>query len=307
MRALAGLLLVVAQAASSQPRVAIPGTSVALDPPPGFELAEGFAGLAHPASGASVQVAQLRATTLDELRPILHPDSLLAQGYVSASLRDSTASGVPALWSSGVQRERGRSVAKRSLAVRAPDGVVLLSASVPVDAPGVLADVERLLATFEPPAAGPPDPFAELPFAAALPAELPDAQRRGRSVLAANRPPYPDGRARLILGAENGPAVGDGRSLVDVAISRLEATLGTSLVVREISTREVRLAGRPAVEAVAEAANASSGDARMIYVAVVPDDEPGAYVVAHGLAAGPHGALWLERFRSAAASIRWTR
>lgn len=305
MRTLALLLLLLSQPALSQAQVLVPGTSVELAPPPGFELAEAFAGLVHPGTGSSVQVAQFRGTPLDEIRTALAPDSLLLRGYDTATLSDIHVRGAPALWAKGVQRQDGRAFSKRSLAVETSDGVVLLSASVPTDAPEVLSTVEALLRDFQPPGAPAPDLFAGLPFSATLPWETPDVQRVSETVLA-QTDSSASNRARFAIGVEQPPAALAGMPLADLARERHRASLGDDLVSTDLQFRELTVDGRRAVEVASDGSNAVTGSMRLIYLVLIPASEPGTFVVVQGLGGGDAPRDWLEVFRRATASVRWS-
>ena len=304
MRAHALLLLLAT--ASVQAQVPLPGTSVTVPPAAGFELADGFGGLRHPASGASLQVVQLRGTSLAELRVVLDPDALLQQGYEAASVRDTTAGGAPALWADGLQRVGGEPFWKRTLVTETADGVAVLSASVPVDAPSVLHDAETMLWSVRPAPAAPSDLFAGLPFSATLPPGLRDVQRGSRALVARTERSAPS-RARLTLGVETGAPAEASTSLADVARRRVHAGLGGDLRADTLAVRETRVDGRRAVEVTGSGASLSDGSPRLLYLVLVPTGEPREYVVVHRLGGGAAPEAWLEPFRRATASVRWTR
>ena len=300
----APVLLLLLATASVQAQGTFPGTSIAFPRVAGFELADGFDGLTHPASGASLQVVQLRGGSLAELRVVLAPDTLLRQGYETASVRDTTAGGAPALWADGLQRVGGDLFWKRTLVAETPDGVAVLSASVPVDAPSVLHDVETLLRSVRPAPAAPADRFAGLPFSATLPPGLRDVQRGSRALIAQTERSAPS-RARLTLGVETGPPAEAFTTLADVARSRFHTGLGGDLRADTLAVREIRVDGRRAVEVTGRGASLSDGSPRLLYLVLVPAGAPREFVVVHGLGGGATPEAWLEPFRHATALVRW--
>ena len=62
----AAVLAAWLQAAAAEP-VVVPGTTVALEPPPGFVSATSFAGFEHAASGSSIMVTELPREAYDRI------------------------------------------------------------------------------------------------------------------------------------------------------------------------------------------------------------------------------------------------
>jgi hypothetical protein len=84
-----------AAAPSSAQSVRVPGTKVALTPPPGFSLARQYPGFEQPASQASIMVTELPGRRGEMIRA-LTPQALATRGMVLLSAPDETINGNPA-------------------------------------------------------------------------------------------------------------------------------------------------------------------------------------------------------------------
>ena len=112
----------------------MPGTSVAMDPPAGFALAEDFAGFAHPPSGSSVLVAELPPEAHAEIAPVfaseaLARDALSPQGVTLEEIAPITVDGEPVDLVVGEQRAGTVAVDKYFVVLEGDGATVLVTVS----------------------------------------------------------------------------------------------------------------------------------------------------------------------------------
>lgn len=296
------LVLLAASAASAQP-VRVPGTRALVDPPPGFEPAASFAGFQHTASGTSLMVTELVGAPLAEIRAGLTPDALATQGVDDADVRDVTVAGTASTFVEGTQEAYGQTFRKWIVATGDSLGVVLLSATVPVEAADALGPGLRAALLGASLAAAPPDDeFEGLPFVLDVPDGLPDRLRFGANLLMADGvgAGHPPGRPLLIAGLWPAPPSGD---LAARAEQRLRASDELTRI-EHLEGRAIDLSGVAGYEIVADAVGADLGTPFRVYQVLARLDA--GYLVLYGQVGGEAAGTWLPRFRAATASLRWT-
>ena len=303
MRPLAlALAMLAASAALAQPAdVRVPGTRVVLKPPPGFRLADQFAGLQHDGSGVALMVTELADAPFDETTAGMTADRLAEQGFEDVTRRDGEFRGRRAVWLTGVQVLRGARYAKRILVVEEPDAVVMLVVNAPPESPSAVADAAWAAArAYRRGDAGPLDPFDGLPFTFAPPDGLSEPLRLGGGLVFGAPGEHGSRRPVFVASLGAAPVLTD---LGHYARRRVEQT-ATVRDIEVTADRPVQIDGRPGHEVLAAALDVETGEPVVVYLVLVPDVPTDAgYVIVQGL--GPEGEGWAERFRAATATLRW--
>ena len=303
--ALAAVLGAAGPAAAG--RVAIPGTSVEIEPPAGFALAEGFYGIVHESSGASVHVSEVPGSAA-QVRAGLGAEALaargielLASGPVDAGIGESTLLHAR-------QDVGGVAFEKWMLVGGGEGGTAVLTAALPADADEATAEALRaaLLGATRGPALGAAMPVEAAPFALGSTGGLAVARTVPGSGYALSAdgtfPVAEPGDPQLVVARLDREARAS-RDLETVARARLGAVAGLSGV-RVESVRETTLGELPAVEIVATAlgSTAGGGSAPVVVFQRLAVDGDHVHVV-RGRAAEAERARWLDAFAEVADDV----
>lgn len=300
MRVLPALALLLAVAASAQP-VRVPGSRVLLEPPAGFQPAEGFAGFQDTRTSASIVVTEIPGAPLDEMVAGLTPEALAQQGFVVSKATDVAVATVPSRLFRGIQAQGGVRFDKWVLVTGDSAGVVLVTAAVPVESPDrVGASLERAVLTLSWTEAGPADPFDGLPFAFDPPEGLPEFRRAGANVLFTQNAGVAGTGDPLYVAGMGWAPLGD--DLAEAAARRIGQT-ATVADVGPPEGRAVSVGERPGYEAVAEGVDTDDGRPVTVYLVLVPHGD--GYALFQGLVGTDEAETWLARFRAATESVRW--
>ena len=304
-------------------RIAIPGTSVELEPPEGYALAEGFYGIVHESSGASVHVAEVPGAA-DRVRAGLGAETLAERGIeLMASAPIEAGIGKSVLLHG--RRDVGGVVFDTWLLIGGDDAsTAVLTAAVPEGTDAMAVEALRAAMVgatrgtpFGAAAGASPGPA----LGAAMPVEGPPFALGSTGGLEVARTVADAGYALSADGSfpTGSPAdpqmvvtrldrvTGGTRDLETLARQRLDAVAGLGEV-RRASVESTTLAGRPAVRIVAEAvATAEDGERAAVVVhQTLATDGPHLYV-ARGRVAASERDRWLPEFDAIADGVELTR
>ena len=294
------LLLTAACAASAQ-SVRVPGTRAVVAPPPGWTPAEAFAGFQGDEPSASIVVVEIDDAPLAEMMAGMTPQALRGQNIRVAETRDVTVMGIPSRLMRGTQSAYGTTFAKWILLTGDAEGVVLLTATVP----GALssadrAAIEESLLSVTWGDEGPEGLFEGLGFTLDLPDGLPDRQRAGATLIAADGIGPDRGTAPLYIAGLGAARLG--QDLAAAATERLRQT-ATIRDLRPVDEGPVTVDGRRGYEIVARGADERSGAPVTVVLTLVPTDA--GYVLFQGIVGSDQAGDWMPRFRAITQSTRW--
>lgn len=284
----------------------IPGTGISLEPPPGFEAQEAFAGFGDPATQATVLVTAFPAEAWGELRGTVFGDKATAaaewakRGVVVKQAVDlTTAGGLEVRLFAGSQVVEGERWSKWVGLVHGPQ-TVLVTVQAPPSAKLKSAAVRAVLESVEvEPPPGLDAQVAELPFAVDVPDGWTLRGTLAGSALAITKGEG-DEAPMIVVASQVGAGSGQGIAETAEALLRTTRELGSPTIDR---TTAGPFAGAEGVCLGGTATLPSGAAARFVqWLSVGPD---GRYVrlVAFGPAAG-----WADveaAVEAAAATVRW--
>jgi hypothetical protein len=280
----------------------VPGTSVRMEPPPGFVPSQRFSGFEHAEAQASIQV-NVVSGPLSEARKGMTKEGLQKRGMTLVASKTQTVNGMSALVLHVEQSAEGVAYEKWLVVAGDEKTTVLLVATTPKDADETFRAAMRatlLGATWDPRA--PTDPWEGLPFRLTPAAPLTQVQRMGGN-LSLTEPGRPKrataGDPLYIVGVSVSPV--DLTDLAAFAERRIAQTTGIRDA-ENLKARDVKVAGLDAREIVADARDTDSKAALLLYQVVVPDGK--GYWIVQGIVAAEKSEEWLARFRQITASIR---
>jgi hypothetical protein len=113
---------------------AVPGSRVALTPPPGFSPSADFAGFVDQPDGASIQVLDFPASAFADLKLGMTKDALAERGMQVTLHERRRVGGYDALWIEGVLPAKTGPLAKWIVAVDAQTATAMVTVNQPVEA-----------------------------------------------------------------------------------------------------------------------------------------------------------------------------
>ena len=296
---LAALLLAVA--ASAQP-VRVPGTRAVMAPPPGWTAAQAFAGFQGEDPAESIVVVELDGAPVGELVAGMTPQALRGQGIAVAEVREVEVMGTASRLIRGTQSAYGTTFAKWILVTGDDEGAVLVTATLPgTPSASVARAVEASVLSLSWGDAGPEDLFEGLGFTLDLPDGLPDRQRAGATLVAADGIGPDRGLAPLYV-AGLGASRLDPEDLAAATAARLDQT-ATVRDLRTVQQEPVTVDGRPGYEVVARGADEDTGAPVTVVLTLVPTDA--GYVILQGVVGSDRAEVWVPRFQALTRSLRW--
>lgn len=124
----------------------IPGKTLGMKPPAGFELSKKFSGFIDPASGSSLLLVELPAQAYTELAAGMTPAALAGKGITVSTSEPVKISGADGLIVKGTQTAQGKQINKWILVLGAPEATIILTAQ---DLSGSALDDAGVMAAFE--------------------------------------------------------------------------------------------------------------------------------------------------------------
>lgn len=289
---LAMLIAMVSTSTSHAEHVA--GTSVSIDPPPGFVAADRFAGFFDSERGASIMVSELPGDFEQTGAAFRDKAQLLARGMTLLGYSDTTVDGRRALLIEAEQSAQGQLYKKWLTLVEGEKGVSLLVATLPVS---VLDSLEGPLksALLSARFGAPSDPYAALGFEITTVAPFKYAFAMGQTlsltpegVFPAKDPQMPS----LVVGlsATQGATIHDRRTFAEQRIRQV-ATIKDIRIER---SKPIKIAGLDGYATVASGKHAAGKGARTVYQVMLFDQE--GYVLILGITPAKTRSTYLPLF-----------
>ncbi len=283
--------------------IRIPGTSVSLQPPAGFELAGDYPGFQSAEQQASIMVTQMPAPVA-EIRKAMTKETLATRGITLLSSKEETVGGREALLLHLAQSAAGIDYLKWMLVMGDPKETVMIVGTFPKSAgEEVGTAIRTALLSASPAAAAPSDPFEGLKFRITPTQGLKIAGRVSNllmltesgkmGTLSPGEPVYIVGSSIRPGGSGDLKAFSEARAKQTEQIQDLE----------NLSGREVTIGGLAAYELLADAKDVKSGTAIRLYQVIAPDGD-GGYFIVQGLVGTDGAAGMLPEFRRVTESFR---
>jgi hypothetical protein len=289
-------------ASAGAARIAIPGTRITLEPPPGFALAERFPGFGHAASGATLMVTDMPAPVA-EVRKGMTAEGLAPRGLKVVSSEVVPRGGGEVLLIAATQQAAGGEVGKWMAIYGDTTHTVIVLATYPSAQASTLAAPLRAAVLTAERSAAEPDPFAGLPFRLTESGNLKIANRIANALV------LTEGGARRTLAAGE-PLLVAAASLAEVDLSDLGAFAEQRLRQTEQLTgpwksggQELEIGGLRAWEIAGEGKDKGNGQPVKIYQLIVADGTRN-YVIVQGLVDPARWEELLPQFRAVAHSVR---
>ena len=280
----------------------VPGSSVSLEPPPGFTASSRFAGFERADLQASIMVTEIPGP-FASVTGGMNAAGLATRGMTLIASGRTQVDGKQALLLYVSQSAGGIEYVKWMLSAGDAKGTVMIVATFPKSAEAELGGALRasvLSARWT--AAAAPDPFEGLPFRVAATASLKIAGRMNNLLLmteSGSMQPRGPGSAVFMIGSSVAPV-----QITDLAgFAEARARQTKQLRNLQISRHgSVTVAGSVAHELIAQGTDQASGRAVALYQVLLPED--GGYVLMQGLVATSRAAAMIPEFRTAAQSYQ---
>jgi len=291
----------IASAAVARPDViAIPGTRVAIDPPPDFVLARQFSGVRNPELASSVMISEL-PIPIEEFIAGFTAEEALSRGMTLHSSEDVTVAGRPGRLISVTQMAYGVTYDKWIATFGNSSATVLVVATYPQTLASELRAPMRsavLSAIWKPDAKL--DPFDGLSFRIRESDRL-KIQDRVQNMLILKNPARssasPSEPLAVIGSSHNSVEIED---LELFARQRITQTAEISDL-RDVQGDFIKLAGRMAYEITATARDLESGQNLRIYQIVLVEGD--TYYLMQGMVGESKFEDYLPEFRAIARSL----
>jgi hypothetical protein len=284
--------------------IRVPGSSVALVPPPGFVTSSRFAGFEREDLQSSVMVTEIPGPVADVSRG-LTAAGLATRGMTLISSTEQLVDGKQGLVLKVSQVAGGITHHKWMIVWGDTKTTVMIVGTFPREhEPKIGAAMKASLLTARLVSAPPVDHFEGLSFRVSPTASLKIAGRVNNLLLLNESgqigPQSPDGAIFVV-----------GTSLAPVDLSDLKAfaikRAGQTEKLRNLRVSEqtaITIDDQPAYELVAEGTDVATGRAVTVYQVVLPDAR--GYVLMQGLVASTRASTLVPEFRKAAQTFRRT-
>ncbi|NEQ53309.1 MAG: hypothetical protein F6K11_24770 [Leptolyngbya sp. SIO3F4] len=234
-----GTLLSIGRAQAAP--IVIPGTSVSLDPPPGFTVAENFSGLENSQNGSSITINELPLEAYEQISTIFSTEetateALLRQGIAieEYTVLDVGEAQVPLL--RGTQQAAGGAVTKY-LTLFKGEATILVTFNI-IDPDEVTQDIVETTVASITLSAAPTidDKISQLPFSFQTvdPFEVSEVIGGSAALLSTEKGPDPTGLKPIVI-ITRGQNVIYSQNAAEISEGLLRGTRGFSLaeIVRE--------------------------------------------------------------------------
>jgi hypothetical protein len=286
------------------PAIRVPGTSVAMVPPPGFVLSSRFTGFEREDLQSSVMVTEIPGPVADVSRGLTAP-GLATRGMTLISSTKQPVDGRQALVVKVSQAAGGITHHKWMVVSGDAKTTVMIVGTFPkAHEPEIGAAMKASLLTARWGADAPADPFEGLSFRVAPTTALKIAGRVNSMLLLTESgeigPHGPDA-AIFIVGNSLGPI--DLSDLKAFAVTRARQT-GQLRDLRASQQAAISIDDGPAYELVGEGTDVKTGVLVTLYQVVLADR--GGYVLMQGLVASTRAAAAVPEFRKVAQTFHRT-
>jgi hypothetical protein len=283
--------------------VRVPGTSVAIAPPPGFSPASRYPGFERADLQASIMVTEIPGPVAELTRGMTSA-GLATRGMTLISSTKQVVDGRQALVMKVSQQAAGSTVFKWMIVSGTAKTSVMIVGTFPTSHDADIGDAIKasLLSAQWTAAAAPPDHFEGLPFRVASSAALKVAGRMSNLLLLSESgqmtPQSPDAAIFVVGSSVAAVDLGDLK-----AFSRQRAGQTKQLTdIRVLQERSTTIDGVAGYELVAEGTDAATGRAVTLYQVVLPD--PSGYILMQGLVTPSRATVMVPEFRKVAQTFR---
>jgi hypothetical protein len=301
-RLTAALACVCAFAACAAP-VAVPGTKVSLEPPPGFEPSKQFPGFMREDVTASIVVNELKAPVLEMQKAMASKKDLATKGMTLIGSEPVKHGGKDAVLINVSQQASGIDFLKWILVAGEGEAATIVVATFRADTAEELSEPMRtavLSASIG--ATGPKDVFEGLLFRIEPGGKLKISARMGNTLMlnesGTSAPIAPDAPLYVIGNSMGAAEVGD---LAKFAQARAAKTAQLTDL-RNVKGQAVELDGMQAYELLADATDRKSGKAMRLYQVIAPSE--GGYFIAQGLVGSARAEEFLPEFRGITSTFK---
>lgn len=258
----------------------VAGTSVSIDPPPGFVAADRFSGFFDRERGASIMVSDIPGDFEQTGAAFRDKAQLLARGMTLLGHADTTVDARRALLVEAEQSAQGQRYKKWLALVERDKGVTLLVATLPEDALDALeAPLKSALLSAR--FGAPSDPYAALGFAIKPVAPFKYAHALGQTLVLTPEGEFPlkdPQTPSLVVGLSVtlGPIPGDHRAYAEQRIRQV-ANIKDTRIER---SKPIKIAGLDGYATVATGTHAPGNDApRTLYQVMLFDPDGYALIL----------------------------
>jgi hypothetical protein len=283
--------------------VRVPGTSVSLQPPAGFELAGDYPGFQSAEQQASIMVTQMPAPVA-EIRKAMTKETLATRGMTLLSSKEETVGGREALLLNLAQSAAGIDYLKWMLVMGDPKETFMIVGTFPKSAgEEVGAAIRTALLSASLAAAAPSDPFEGLKFRITPTQALKIAGRVSNLLLlteSGNPGPLKPGEPVYVIGNSFRPGGSGDLKVFSEARAKQTEQIGD---LENLSGSEITIGGLVAYELLADVKDVKSGTAIRLYQ-VIAFDGDGGYFIVQGLVGADRAGAMLPEFRRVTESFR---
>jgi hypothetical protein len=303
IRMMTGVAIILFQPAMlSAQTMRVPGTSVALAPPPGFILSVRFPGFEHEELQASIMVTEI-AGPFDELTRGMTPPGLASRGMTLISSATPQVPGKHALLLHVAQSSGGTAYLKWMLVFGDSNASAMIVATFPKSAEAALSETMKgAVLSAVPTATAPVDHFEGLSFRVSPTPVFKIAGRMSNMLLlneAGTMAPQEPNAAIFVVGNSLGPVPGNDLRAFAEARARQTRQLKSLQILRQGPITIDAIAGH---ELVAQGTDVATGIMVTLYQVLLPDG--GGYVLMQGMVASGRAAELLPEFRRVSETFR---
>lgn len=257
----------------------VAGTSVSIEPPPGFVAADRFSGFFDRERGASIMVSDIPGEFEQTGAAFRDKAQLLARGMTLLSHADTTVDTRRALLVEAEQSAQGQRFKKWLVLVEREKGVSLLVATLPegaIDALEAPLKSALLSARF----GAPSDPYAALGFAITPVAPFEYAHALGQTLILTPEGLFPlkdPQMPSLVVGlsASQDAAIADRKAFAERRILQVADIKDTRLE----RSKPIRVGGLEGYASLATGKHAPGNDARTLYQVMLFDQDGYALIL----------------------------
>lgn len=282
----------------------VAGTSVTLNPPPGFVASQRFPGFEHGGKGASIAVTELPGPS-EKMREGMTRENLATRGMTLIRSQPVKIGGKDALLIQVSQSAEGRDFLKWMLVAGDAQKTVMVVGTFPKAAADMSLPIKRAVLSASWGGEVKAQPYEGLSFQVAPTPALKLAGRVGNVLVFSESGSMGQGdaaQAILVVGSSSSAA-----PITNVERFAKEHAARTTQVsaLRNIQGKAVTLDGLPGYELVAEADDVKSMREVRMYQLILADQA--TYYLAQGFVSAGRGPAIMDRFREVTRSFRRSR
>jgi hypothetical protein len=301
------LIAVVPLQAIAAPRspARVPGTSVSITPPEGFQPSKLFSGFEQQNSGASIVVIEMpvpKEAIPKTLALLSSPETFKSKGMRVIESKDITIAQRPGKLLLVSQPAQGIPFLKWIVVMSEGDSILIVTAPFPESSSTALREPLRQAITTLSWTTSKPDRLLEgLPFSFQTYGDLKVSGRLSNAIMLTrngSKPPIPPSEPLLVLGsAYSQTRIGD---IDKFSRTRLQQTPSVRDLV-ETSGQSTIISGQKAFELIAQGLDPQTKQPLTVYQVIIATDQ--TYYILQGMVPSARAKDYLPIFRSVAKSV----